>query len=114
MEKYNYLENVKEDVRNFIEENAITVDSENREEIQEQLNDECWNDDTITGNASGSYFCNTDRAAEAIALNWDLLAEALEDFGYENIKNGPNFCDVLIRCYLLPQAIAEVLDELCE
>ena len=114
MEKYNYLENVKEDVRNFIEENNITVDNDNREEIEEQLNDELWNDDDITGNASGSYFFNSYQAAEAIALNWDLLAEALEDFGYENIKNGANCCDVLIRCYLLPQAIAEVLDEICE
>ena len=114
MEKYNYLENVKEDVRNFIEENNITVDNDNREEIEEQLNDELWNDDDITGNASGSYFFNSYQAAEAIALNWDLLAEALEDFGYENIKNGANCCDVLIRCYILPQAIAEVLDEICE
>ena len=114
MEKYNYLEQIKEDVRNFIEENNITVTVDNREEIEEQLNDELWNDDTITGNASGSYFCNPDRAAEAIALNWDLLAEALEDFGYENIKNGANCCDVLIRCYILPQAIAEVIEEICE
>ena len=114
MEKYNYLEQIKEDVKNFIEENNITVTVDNREEIEEQLNDELWNDDTITGNASGSYFCNTDRAAEAIAFNWDLLADALEYFGYENIKNGANCCDVLIRCYILPQAIAEVLEEICE
>ena len=113
MEKYNYLENVKEDVKNFIEENNINVTVDNREEIEEQLNDMLWNDDTITGNETGSYFCNTDRAAEAIALNWDLLAEALDAFGYENIKNGANRCDVLIRCYLLPQAITEVLDKIC-
>ena len=114
MEKYNYLEQIKEDVKNFIEENNITVTVDNREEIEEQLNDELWNDDTITGNASGSYFCNTDRAAEAIAFNWDLLKEALDEFGYENIKNGANCCDVLIRCYILPQAISEVIEEICE
>lgn len=114
MEKYNYLENVKEDVKNFIEENNITVTVDNRKEKEDQLNDELWNDDTITGNETGSYFCNPDRAAEAIALNWDLLAEALDAFGYENIKNGANCCDVLIRCYLLPQAISEVIEEICE
>ena len=117
MKKYNYLERIKIDVRNFINENNITVDNENREEIEEQLNDELLNDDDITGYESGSYFRDTDRAAEAIALNWDLLAEALEDFGYENInpiKRGADWCDVLIRCYLLPQAISEVLDEICE
>ena len=117
MEKYNYLEQIKEDVRNFIEENNITVDNDNREEIEEQLNDELWNDDTITGNETGSYFCNTDRAAEALAFNWDLLKEALDNFGYEDnpIEEGEECCDVIIRCYLLPQAIAEVLDEMtCE
>ena len=114
MEKYNYLENVKEDVRKFIKENDIVVTVDNREEIEEQLNDMLWNDDTITGNETGRYFRNDVMAAEAIALNWDLLAEALEDFGYENIKNGANCCDVLIRCHLLPQAISEVIEEICE
>ena len=117
MEKYNYLENVKKDVRKFIEENDITVTVDNREEIEEQLNDELWNDDTITGNETGSYFRDTDRAAEAIAFNWDLLAEALDAFGYGEefnpIKKGEDWCDVIIRCYLLPQAISEVIEEIC-
>ena len=117
MEKYNYLEQIKEDVINFIEENDIVVTVDNREEIDEQLNDELWNDDDITGNETGSYFRDTDRAAEAIAFNWDLLAEALDAFGYEDInpiKKGVEWCDVLIRCYLLPQAISEVIEEICE
>lgn len=37
MKTYNYLENVKEDVRNYIEENKIVVTSSNREEVEEQL-----------------------------------------------------------------------------
>ena len=118
MEKYNYLEQIKEDVKNFIEKNNITVTVDNREEIEEQLNDMLWNDDTVTGNETGSYFRDTDRAAEALAFNWALLDEALDAFGYENfnpIKKGEDCCDVLIRCYLLPQAISEVLDEMtCE
>ena len=117
MEKYNYLENVKKDVRNFIEENKNYL-PDNREEIEDQLNDMLQNDDTITGNETGSYFRDTDRAAEALAFNWDLLKEALDEFGYGEefnpIKKGEDWCDVIIRCYLLPQAIAEVLDEICE
>ena len=116
MEKYNYLEQIKKDVKNFIEENKNYLPN-NREEIEEQLNDMLWNDDTVTGNETGSYFRDTDRAAEAIAFNWDLLAEALDAFGYGEefnpIKKGEDCCDVIIRCYLLPQAIAEVLDEIC-
>lgn len=39
MKTYNYLENVKEDVRNYIEENKIVVTSSNREEVEQELND---------------------------------------------------------------------------
>ena len=46
--------------------------------------------------------------------NWDLLAEALENFGQDGtdiLKQGSEAMDVTIRCYLLGQAIAEVLEE---
>lgn len=46
--------------------------------------------------------------------NWDLLAEALENFGQDGtdiLKQGAEAMDVTIRCYLLGQAIAEVLEE---
>lgn len=35
MKTYDYLENVKEDVRNYIEENKIVVTSSNREEVEQ-------------------------------------------------------------------------------
>lgn len=37
MKTYNYLENVKEDVRNHIEENKIVVTSSNREEVEGKI-----------------------------------------------------------------------------
>lgn len=55
MKTYDYLENVKEDVRNYIEENKIVVTSSNREEVEQELNDTLFVDDSVTGNASGSY-----------------------------------------------------------
>lgn len=36
MKTYDYLENVKEDVRNYIEENKIVVTSSNREDAKKQ------------------------------------------------------------------------------
>lgn len=39
MKTYDYLENVKEDVRNYIEENKIVVTSSTREEVEQELND---------------------------------------------------------------------------
>lgn len=116
MERYDYLEAVKEDVKNYIEENGITVNSENRYEIEERLNDDLFCNDSVTGNASGSYTFNTWRAEEYICHNLDLLGEACEEFGNCTyiLKDGAEACDVTIRCYLLNQAISEVLDELEE
>lgn len=119
---YNYLVNVKADVKNAILENyskdeleGILFNYNSRTDFEEQLNDELWNDDSVTGNASGSYTFNTYEAEEIIAHNWDLLQDALNEFGCdygEALKKGAEYCDITIRCYLLSQAISEILDEL--
>ena len=116
MERYDYLEAVKEDVKNYIEENGIKVTSENREELEEQLNDDLFCYDSVTGNGSGSYTFNAWKAEEYLCHNLGLLAEACEEFGssMDILKDGAEACDVTIRCYLLNQAISEVLDELEE
>lgn len=114
MEKYNYLQAVKEDVKSYIEENEIKVYSSNREEVEQTLNDDLWAEDSVTGNASGSYTFSMWQAEENLCHNWELLAEAMEGFGCSDknvIEEGAEYCDVTIRCYLLGQAIAEVLDE---
>lgn len=115
MKTYNYLESVKEDVRNYIEENAIVVTSDNRKEVEQELNDTLFVNDSVTGNASGSYTFSTWQAEENICHNFELLTEALTEFGYNDLsylKKGAEACDVLIRCYLLGQAISKVLDEI--
>lgn len=114
MKTYDYLEDVKEDVRNYIEENKIVVTSSNREEVEQELNDTLFVNDSVTGNASGSYTFSTWQAEENLCHNFGLLAEALTEFGCDlsYLKKGAEACDVAIRCYLLGQAILEVLDEI--
>ena len=116
MEKYNYLEAVKNAVLDYINENEIKVTTSNKDELAEQLHDDLWANDSVTGNGSGSYFFNTWKAEEALCHNLDLLGEACEEFGStaDLLKDGAEACDVTIRCYLLPQAISEALDELEE
>lgn len=115
MEKYNYLEAVMDDVRAYIEENELNVTNDNRDEVEQELNDELWVNDSVTGNASGSYFCNAHAAEECLLYNLDLLGEAVEEFGgdVDVLKSGAEACDVTIRCFLLSQAITLVLDEIC-
>lgn len=114
MKTYDYLENVKEDVRNYIEENKIVVTSSNREEVEQELNDTLFVNDSVTGNASGSYTFSTWQAEENLCHNMELLMEALTEFGCDlsYLGKGAEACDVTIRCYLLGQAISEVLDEI--
>ena len=116
MTNYNYLENIKADVKEYIDNEINLKDFSDREELEEKLNDTLWTEDSVTGNASGSYYCNSWKAEEALAHNWDLLAEAMEEFGCEVdlLEKGAEWADVAIRCYLLGQAIGEVLDEMEE
>lgn len=118
MTNYNYLEAVTSDVLDYIKE-EINLDEwkGNREGLEEKLNDKLWIVDSVTGNASGSYTFNSWEAEENLAHNWDLLAEALDEFGQDGtdvLRQGAEAMDVTIRCYLLGQAIAEALDELEE
>lgn len=118
---YNYRENVTVDILEYIRENYTTDEIANklsdRDEWEQELNDELWICDSVTGNASGSYYCNSYKAAEAIAHNWNLLQDALLEFGCTDcnpIERGEEWCDVTIRCYLLGECLGSALDELEE
>lgn len=119
MEKYNYLQALKEDIREYIGDNFTKEEQRelvaDKDAASEKLNDDLWIADSVTGKASGSYYCNAWKAEEAIVHNLDILADALEEFGCGDVnafKKGAEWCDVTIRCYLLSQAIAETLSEL--
>lgn len=119
---YDYLKNVKEDVKEYIRNEVV-------EEVEKIDTNELYNilflKDSVTGNASGSYTFNTYQAEENLCHNLDLLKEALEEFGEtvgktvgeavgEAIEKGAEYCDVTIRCYLLGEAIREAIEELKE
>ena len=114
MEKYDYLQAVIDDVKQYIADNEITVTTDNRDEIEQQLNEDLFTEDSVTGNASGSYTFSTYQAEENLSHNMDLLADALSEFGctLDYLEKGAEACDVTIRCYLLNQAISDVLDEI--
>ena len=117
METYNYLENVTADAKQAILENLNYWDFTDREELEEIANDSLWVDDSVTGNASGSYTFSTWQAEENLCHNMDELEEACNEFEQdigEAVKQGAEYCDVTIRCYLLSQAISAALDELEE
>ena len=110
---YNYFESIKEDVKDYINNN-IDLKEYEREELEQKLNDDLFVDDTVTGNRSGSYTFCTYEAEENLCHNMDLLKDAADYFEQnlgDLVEQGAEVCDVTIRCYLLPQAISEALDE---
>ena len=116
---YNYLEAMKSDIMDYIHNDVNTNEFTSREELEERLNDDLWNADSVTGNASGSYHCNSNKSMECVLDNMDLLEEMCGEFGIDNETIGKKFLegawewmDVSIRCYLLGQAISEALDEM--
>lgn len=115
IDRYNYLEEMTEDVKNYITEEVNFSEYADREDLEEKLYDALWVEDSVTGNASGSYWFNSWKAEEALVHNLDLLGEALDEFGCEDARrylDSPETADVTIRCYLLGQAISAALDEL--
>ena len=121
MMNYNYLEAMKEDVQEYINNEINLKDVSDREELEEKLYDDLFVNDSVTGNASGSYFCNSYKSMECVLDNMDLLEEMCGEFGVDNETIGKKFLegawewmDVSIRCYLLGQAISEALDEVEE
>lgn len=115
MENYNYLEHVTEDAKDAILDRMDEWSFDDRDELEQIANDKLWIEDSVTGNGSGSYTFNSWRAEEYLCHNLDELADACEEFDQdigEAVKQGAEYCDVTIRCYLLSQAIATALDEL--
>ena len=116
---YNYLEAMKSDIMDYIHNEVNTNEYADRDELEESLNDDLWTVDSVTGNGSGSYHCNSYKSMECVIDNIDLLNEMCTEFCIDSATIGEKFIneewewmDVSIRCYLLGQAISEALDEM--
>jgi len=112
---YNYYDEVLQAVEEAVKDgySPEMLEPVDLDDYAEKLNEALWVDDSVTGNASGSYFCNSYKAEEALAGNWGLAAEALEMFGCDGINpfdKGAEWVDVTIRCYLLNSCISDYIE----
>ena len=115
---YNYREAMRNNIREYMEEcveNFNEFDSESFDEIYNEL----WVTDSVTGNGSGSYTFSRCQAEEYVKDNLPLCIEAMEEFGYSAKEFGERvyneeweYLDVTIRCYLLGECLSEVLEEM--
>lgn len=121
MDRYDYYRAVRDDIIDYINDNYSKEEIENKllydaDEWQQELYDDMFVSDSVTGNASGSYTFNAWRAEEYVCHNLDLLGEAASEFGSDMdlLKNGAEACDVTIRCYLLGGELSGVIEDLKE
>lgn len=118
LKTYSYPENVKNDIKEYINDELDTgtfgLLVQGDEDTIEDIRDTLFNEDSVTGNASGSYTMNTLRAEENLVGNWDLLEEAINEFDLHvnPIKKGAEWCDSVIRCYLVDWCFTEALKEI--
>lgn len=126
MEKYNYYEAMKEDIKNYIAENYTAEELDEKmldlDDFSEELGDDLWTVDSVTGNGSGSYTFSRATAKDYIlsdSENIDLLSEALKEFCVDGdtiaekiLSEDWEYFDVTIRCYILGGVIYEVMEDL--
>lgn len=117
MERYDYRYHVENDIREYIDGHYTVEELRDMKDAEQELYDEMFISDCVTGNASGSYTFNSWAAEENVCHNLDLLGDALFEFGDDGtflMRNGAEACDVTIRCYLLGEILHDILPEYLE
>ena len=116
-----YYNEVYNDARDIASENFIGY-LENNDDFNDAFDEfyeDLYIDDSVTGNASGSYWFNSKKAEESLGeFIWDEdIIWLLEEMGYtieDVIKRGPEATDVIIRCAMLSSVCEDVRDYVCE
>lgn len=117
-----YRQEVKEDIKQWLDDNGWTLDYilnefETWGDLFNELLEKFYQEDSITGNASGSYTFNTNQALENIINDRETVAEAL-DFYSDNtsaqdlLESDAEKVDVITRCYVLEDELENALVEL--
>ena len=110
---YNYKSEMVDELESMIKDSDIDFTGKNRGEAFEELQDLAFDRD-LTGDRTGSYFCDELKAESALLGNYGLVQDALDDFGMESVDSPDlltgEHLDILVREHLLPAVIDEVLD----
>ena len=103
-----YYKEVYNDACNVVDENFdsyLEVGGE-LDDAWDAFYEDLYMDDSVTGNASGSYWFNSKKAEESLGkFVWDediiWLLEEMGDTIEDVVKRGPEVTDVIIRCAML-------------
>lgn len=117
-EYYDYGEAVKEDALKALYDYDEAQEIEDVDDLEEFIQDNLFNDDSVTGNGSGSYTMDTNKAKAYVMDNIDLLKNAVDEFGdgYKTVADkfldeDWEYFDVVIRCYVLSMVAHDIAEE---
>lgn len=116
MTREDYIYELTDDIKRWMDDNDW-VSSGDKDDDYENLNDALWVEDSVTGNASGSYTFSRSKALENIDGAEDVIEDMIQEGWVDKDTIAEHFLDweywdVSIRCYLLGEAIDMALDEL--
>lgn len=119
--KYDYVLQILLDIHDYCKDNDFNIlglysNCYSQDQIEEKLYYDCFDDDSVNGNSSGSYWFSQWYAECALCHNYDLLVSALDEFGELGSLNlsetFPEALDVKIRIYLLGDCVHEYVNEI--
>ena len=115
MNRQQYIEQIRDDIIEYVKDNDIKLldaDGNLDEDAKNQLYDDLWIEDSVTGNGSGSYTFSSAKAHENIIGAEDVIRELCEEWDIDRGTLADHFLnedwewfDVSIRCYLLGEAM---------
>lgn len=120
---YDYKTEIEDAIIDYLNDVIIPITNNMKISVKEYIHakyDEILEDmalsDSVTGNGSESYTCNTFIAKEYVLDNLDIVTEMYEN-GYisnshivDTVLYGQwESMDVVIRCYLLPLIFSDIV-----
>lgn len=108
---HEYREEIESNIDDWFRYNEVEFE---KPEDLEKYYDTLWVADDITGNASGSFYCNAAKAevkVQSVIFSEELL-DMFKEFGYDRVplEKGAEFIDVSIRCFLLSECLQSVIE----
>ena len=121
---YSYRASVESDVREWMEDNKGEWQDVNLGELYCFLSDRLFCEDSVTGNASGSYTmsryiarCNVMGDEDSDDIISEMVEEGILDTqtlgGWYSSQNWEAI-DVVIRCHLLDEVISGIVSEIAD
>jgi hypothetical protein len=122
-ENYSYLHdtilNIIDDLATNEYTQQIIIDNiDDKEQLIEELHENYWTSDNVTGNGSGSWWFWTYPASLTTYENIDVISDIYNEYGFdfgEDLKKQSwEKIDVTARCYYLSEALNIVIDTFFE